>query len=130
MFRPTSIHKIDIRGRILVLIALLVSFSYSEFVKRILNISSFLTLPHFLDCHISTRNSVSIDFLLWMMGAWYRCRRGGVGRFISRCGDRGWVLSHSFFFFFLTCPFVFCCLMSCLFFKSVECDGCCVCCVL
>ena len=37
-----------------------------------LNISSFLTLPHFLDCLICTRNSVSIILLLWMMGGWDR----------------------------------------------------------
>ena len=39
-----------------------VSFAYSEFVKSILNISSFLTLPHLLDCFICTRNSVSLEF--------------------------------------------------------------------
>ena len=33
-----------------------------------LNISSFLTLPHLLDCLICTRNSVSIVLLLSMMG--------------------------------------------------------------
>ena len=33
-----------------------------------LNISSFLTVPHLLDCLVCTRNSVSILFLLWMMG--------------------------------------------------------------
>ena len=37
-----------------------------------LNISSFLTLPHWLDCLICTRNSVSIVLLLWMMGGWDR----------------------------------------------------------
>ena len=37
-----------------------------------LNISSFLTLPHFSDCFISTRNSVSIIFLLRMIGGWDR----------------------------------------------------------
>ena len=39
-----------------------------------LNISSFLTLPHLLDCLICTRNSVSIVLLLWMMGGWDRWR--------------------------------------------------------
>ena len=43
-------------------IPVLVSFTYSEFVKSILNISSFLTLPHLLDCFICTRNSVSLEF--------------------------------------------------------------------
>ena len=46
-----------------ILLPLLVSFTYSKFVKSILNISSFLTLPHLLDCLICTRNSVSVEFL-------------------------------------------------------------------
>ena len=46
-----------------ILLPLLVSFTYSEFVKSILNISSFLALPHLLDCLICTRNSVAIEFL-------------------------------------------------------------------
>ena len=46
-----------------ILLPVLVSFTYSEFVKSILNISSFLSLPHLLDCLICTRNSVSIEFL-------------------------------------------------------------------
>ena len=46
-----------------ILLPLLVYFTYSEFVKSILNISSFLTLPHLLDYLICTRNSVSIEFL-------------------------------------------------------------------
>ena len=89
-----------------------------------LNISSFLTLPHLLDCLICTRNSESTVLLLWMMGGWDRWGGGG-GWFISGCGwgDRGWVLSHSFFI----CAFVFWSLMSCLFFKWVEHDSCCVC---
>ena len=37
-----------------------------------LNISSFLTLPHLLDCLICTRNSVSIILLLGMMWGWDR----------------------------------------------------------
>ena len=40
--------------------------------KGKLNISSFLTLPHFLDCLICTRNYVSIVLLLWMIGGWHR----------------------------------------------------------
>ena len=35
-------------------------------------ISSFLTLPHLLDCLISTRNTMSIVLLLQMMGGWDR----------------------------------------------------------
>ena len=37
-----------------------------------LNISSFITLPHLLNCLICTRNSVSIVLLLWMMGRWHK----------------------------------------------------------
>ena len=43
-----------------------------------LNISSFLTLPHWLDCLICTRNSVSSVLLLWMMGRWDRWGEGGA----------------------------------------------------
>ena len=46
-----------------ILLPLLISFTYSEFIKSILNISSFLTLPHLLDCLICTRNSMSTEFL-------------------------------------------------------------------
>ena len=35
-------------------------------------ISSFLTLPHLLDCLIYTRNTMSIVLLLQMMGGWDR----------------------------------------------------------
>ena len=75
-----------------------------------LNISSFVTLPHLLDCLICTRNSVSIVLLSWMMGRWHRLVGGG-GRLIH---IRGWVLSHSLLFF--TCAFAFCSLLSCLIF--------------
>ena len=85
-----------------------------------LNISLFITLPHLLDCLICTRNSVSILLLLWIIRGG---DRWGVVDSISGCGwgNRVWVLSHSLFFFYL-CP-----LMSCLFFKRVEHDSCCVC---
>ena len=33
---------------------------------------SFLTLPHFLDCLICTKNTMSIALLLQMMGGWDR----------------------------------------------------------
>ena len=36
------------------------------------NISSFLTLPHLSDCLVYIRNSVSIVFLLEMVGEWDR----------------------------------------------------------
>ena len=44
--------------------------------KCTLNISSFVTLPHLLDCLIGTRNSVPIVLLLRMMvveigGVWF-----------------------------------------------------------
>ena len=35
-------------------------------------ISSFLTLPHLLDCLICTRNAMPIVLLLQMMGGWGR----------------------------------------------------------
>ena len=62
-----------------------------------LNISSFLTLPHFSDCLICTWDAVFIILLLLMMGGW---DRWGGGCFISGfgLGDRGWVLSVRFFF--------------------------------
>ena len=87
-----------------------------------LNISSFPTLPHLLGCLICTRNYVSIVLLLWMMGGW---NRWGGGWFISGCGggDRGGCYPIVFFI----CVFVFWSLMSCLFFKWVEHDSCCVC---
>ena len=50
-----------------------------------LNISSFLTLPHLLDCLICTRNSVSIILLLWMLGGWDRCGGWGVVDSLSGC---------------------------------------------
>ena len=91
-----------------------------------LNISSFLTLPHLLDCLICTRNSVSIVLLLWMMGGWDRW--GWLIHLRVWVGDSGWVLSLSLYIFFflfvllsfgLSCPY--------LFFKWVEHDSCCVC---
>ena len=36
-------------------------------------ISSFLTLPHLLDCLICTRNAMPIVLLFQMMGGWDRC---------------------------------------------------------
>ena len=37
-----------------------------------LNIFSFLTLPHLLDCLICTRNSLPIMLLLSIIGEWER----------------------------------------------------------
>ena len=54
-------------------------------LKCKLNISSFLTLPHLSDCLICTRNSVSIVFVLEMVGDGI-----GVGwLFYNRVWERG-----------------------------------------
>ena len=92
-----------------------------------LNSSSFLTLPHSLDCLICTRNSASIIFFLWMMGGWDRW--GVVDSYWSLGGVRvgGQYLLVRFFLFAFICAFVFCSLVSCLFFKWVEHDSCCIC---
>ena len=42
-------------------------------------ISSFLTLPHLLDCLICTRNVMSIVLLLQIMEVWDRSRGRGGG---------------------------------------------------
>ena len=88
------------------------------------NISSFLRLPHSSDCLICTRNSFFIVLLLsmierWDMWGWLIDSRVWLG-------DRTWVLSHSYFYLSF-CLFVFWSHMSCLFFKLVEHDSCCVC---
>ena len=87
--------------------------------KCMLNISSFLALPHLLDCLICTKNSVSIVLLLWMRWRWDRWRlvdsyQQGVG-----------IISWGFFLIFI-CAFVFLSLMSCLFFQWVDHDSSCV----
>ena len=51
--------------------------------KYKLIISSFLTLPHLLDCLICTRNNMSIVLLLQMMGGEGGERHGG-----------GWIGGH------------------------------------
>ena len=76
------------------------------------NISLFLTVPHLLDCLICNRNYVSIVLLLSMMGEWDRC--GLVDSYLGVVGGQGvGIISQCFFI----CVFVFCSLMSCLFFK-------------
>ena len=88
-----------------------------------LNISSFLTLSHLLDCLICTTNSVSLALLLWMMGDGI----GGGGWSISGCGwdtGGGYYLMVCFFLFMLL-SFVLSCPVS--FFKWVEHDSYCVC---
>ena len=87
-----------------------------------LNISSFLTLPHLLDCLICTRNSMSIVLLLWMMGEWNRCWVVDLYQGVGGGTGGGYYL-----IVFFICAFVFWSLMSCLFFKWVEHDSCCVC---
>ena len=92
-----------------------------------LNISSFLRLPHLLDCLICTRNSMSKSYYY----KWWGNEIGGGGWFISECRlkDKRWILSEScfylcfcfcFVFVFLLCPLP-------LFFKWLEHDSCCVC---
>ena len=87
-----------------------------------LNISSFVTLPHLLDCLICTKNSVSIVLLLRMMGGWNRW--GVVDLYQGVGGGTG---GGYYLIVFFICAFVFWSLMSCLFFKWVEHDSCCVC---
>ena len=65
-------------------------------------ISSFLTLPHLLDCLNFTRNAKSFVFSLQILGGW---NRWGV---VDLCwgvggGWGGWLPSYSFF----SCVFVF-----------------------
>ena len=89
-------------------------------------ISSFLTLPHLLDCPICTRNAMFIVLLLKMMGEWDRWgwliyirvwgRRQGVG-----------IILLLFCVCVCVCVFVFCCLtFSVPLFRWLEDDGCCV----
>ena len=85
-------------------------------LKCKLNISSFLTLPHLLDCLICTRNSVSI-VLLWTIAGWHRLKGGW---FISWCGYYLIV-----FFLLVLLHLILSCPVS--FFKWVEHDYCCVC---
>ena len=88
-------------------------------------ISSFLTLPHLLDCLICTRNVVSIVLLFQMMGGWDRWVwflyiRVWVG------GEGVRVSSYSCCFF--SCAFVFCVLtFSVPLFRLLKHDGCYVC---
>ena len=66
-----------------------------------LNISSFLTLPHLLDCLICTRNSMSIVLLLQVMGKWDRW--GMVDLYKSVGGGTGGRYYLTGFVFFLYC---------------------------
>ena len=92
-------------------------------------ISSFLTLPHLLDCLIYTRNTKSIVLWLQMMGEQDKLKGGGGSWLIYIrvwVGYKGWVSSYSFCFF--CCTFVFCYLtFSVPLFRWLEDDGCCVC---
>ena len=75
------------------------------------------------NCPICTRSSVSIVLLLRTMGGWQRWglvdSYQGVGG-----GEQG---SGYYPIVFFICAFVFWSLMSCLFFKWVGHDSCCVC---
>ena len=84
-----------------------------------LNISSFLTLPHSLDCLICNRNSVPIVLLLGMMRGWDRSGGEVVDSYQGVGGVTGGVYYVTVFFFFLIfiCGFVFWSLMPCPFFK-------------
>ena len=82
---------------------------------------------HIYQILIWARNSLSIILLLWMMEGWdrwgevvasYQSLGGGTGD--------GYYLLVCFLFVF-TYAFVFWSRMSCLFFKWVEHDSCCVC---
>ena len=82
--------------------------------KGKLNISSFHTLSHLLDCLFFTRNCMPRNcmccYYKWCRGD----RKGGGGSwFILGCSwvDRWWVLSYSCWGFF-TYAFVFCFLLS------------------
>ena len=89
-----------------------------------LNISSFLALPHLLDCLICTRNSVSFALLLWVMGGW---DRWGWLIYISLwVGGQGAGII-SFLFVFLFCAFFLLVSHVLFFFKCVERDSCWVC---
>ena len=86
-----------------------------------------LCLKTFETNQVSTKLLIKALRKVWSNGgmAWV-----GGGLFISRCGwvNRGEVLSHSLFLFkIFICAFVFWSVMSCLFFKWVEHDSCCVC---
>ena len=81
-----------------------------------LNISSFLALPHVLECLICTSNSVSIVLLLWMMeggGGWDRW--GVVDLHQGVGGGTGggyylivfWFFFCALLFFGLSCPVSF-----------------------
>ena len=76
-------------------------------------ISSFITLPHLLDCFIYTRNAMSIVLLLQMMGGLHRCEM--VAFYKGAGGGTGGgyhVIVFAFFlqfcilFFHVLCPFI------------------------
>ena len=86
-------------------------------------ISSFIALPHLLDCPICTRNAIVL--LLQMMAG--RDRRGGGGKLVY---NREWVelqgMSIILQSLFFPCAFVFCS-FSVPLFRLLEYDGYCVC---
>ena len=80
-------------------------------LKCKLNISSFLALPHLLDCPICTSNSMSIVLLLQMIG-------DGIGRgwliYIRMSVGGGGTGSVILIFFLVLLSFVLSCSMSLL----------------
>ena len=77
-----------------------------------LNISLFLTLPHLLDCLIFIRNSVSILFLLLMMGEWHKLGVVDSYQDVGGATGGGYYLITCFFLLVLlpfvpSCPFSF-----------------------
>ena len=77
-----------------------------------LNISSFFTLPHLLDCLICTRNFMSIVLLLQMEGV------GKVRVVDCRRGQGYYLVVSCFFFSLVLLLFVLSCLLHLsLFFK-------------
>ena len=74
-----------------------------------LNVSSFLTLPHLLDCFSCTRNSVFIVLFLGLMWGWDRWRGGGVVDSYQGVGGR---TRGGYYLIVFLC--FLCCRLSCL----------------
>ena len=72
----------------------------APYPKCKLIISSFLTLPHLLDCFICTRNAMSVVLLLQMMGGW---DRWGVVDLYLGVGGTTVAGYHLIIFVFLVC---------------------------
>ena len=94
-------------------------------------ISSFLKLPHLLDCLICWRKAMSIVLLVKIIGdgiggRWFIFIRVWVGVCMwGGGGDR--VVYHLIVFVFFLCFCIFCLTFSVPLCKWLEYDGCCVC---